>query len=155
MKKRYIRELVPYAATGMLLVASIVASNNSQVTGDIKFEKINECYFPTYNNENSQIEMKSIDEMDILVVELEERPVMQFNQGNPVVVPVTDYVILKPEEVNNIVYSDNNESLTITLKDSDVYYLGTYDNIEKKYFYTQYGEEKLIEVNDVKKLTKK
>lgn len=144
MKKKYIRELVPYAATGILLVASITVSNNAQAC-NVSFEKSSDNIFPDYSIENNDIEMKPLSSMDMLVIELME----ETNAKN-----VIEYIILKPSDVNNIVYTDDNQSLLITTKESEICYLGTYNDIKKRYLYKQINKEDISEIQVGKQLIK-
>lgn len=130
-----------FIASGALAIISTTAA---QITGEqLRKETINSgLMFPTSielikENNKSVIKpkLKTLDDEQLIIVYLGED--IDYNRI---------YEIVMTNTIKKIEYSDDNEYITISIKDSDIIYKGQYSYSSGKYVFEKQSTKKKIKL---------
>lgn len=115
MKCRHLREIVPAVASVALIS---LAYFNERVLAEGNNEKVDETNMDAkYINDNFVLE-----ENELIILNLDEND-------------MSNYDMINSNEIESITYSNSKASITINLKDTNMYYSGYYDELCQKYIY--------------------
>ena len=124
MKDKYLRELTPYITFAMLISASVISEHvSAEGVADVN----KTTFLIPKNVINNEVKYNELNKSDIMIL-----PMSKNIKTN-----TKEYTCLKGETIDSIVYSDDGLSLTIYLLDSDIYYIGHYDEDLKQYLYEE------------------
>lgn len=147
ISSKFLKAITPYSGIAVLALGVGLVTLQTSVDSNNTNENTQHKLFPydiasTIEDEYVNPRLEAIDKKDLIVLYAGEQIVTENINGENVLIPAEVYLSVKTDEINTILYSDDNKYISIILNDANRIFVGSFDFEKNKYVFEECCDQK-------------